>query len=117
MRGLAAVGATILAEKDHEPMMRPLIETPHTNPPDALELRRKAGKAGAIEFFEGKKVISDGGAVAGALRCHRHPARRAEGAGVRARSGGVLFQSDLCSPAPARRRVPTPLRSCSRLTR
>jgi glyoxylase-like metal-dependent hydrolase (beta-lactamase superfamily II) len=60
VRGLAAVGATILAEKGHEPAMRMIVETPHTNPPDALEHARKAGQAGALEIFEGKKVLSDG---------------------------------------------------------
>src|SRR6185436_9344564 len=60
VRGLAAIGATILAEKGHEPALRMIVETPHTNPPDALENARKAGKAGALEIFEGKKVLSDG---------------------------------------------------------
>jgi len=60
VRGLAAVGATILAEKGHEPAIRMIVETPHTNPADALEDARKAGKSGALEIFEGKKVLSDG---------------------------------------------------------
>jgi glyoxylase-like metal-dependent hydrolase (beta-lactamase superfamily II) len=60
VRGLVAVGATILAEKGHEPAIRMIVETPHTNPPDALENARKAGKAGTLEIFEGKKVLSDG---------------------------------------------------------
>ena len=60
VRGLAAVGATILAEKGHEPELRMIVETPHTNPPDALENAKKAGKAGSLEIFQGKKVISDG---------------------------------------------------------
>ena len=103
VRGLAAVGATIVAAKEHEPMLRPLLDTPHTNPPDALELARKAGKAGAIEFFEGKKVISDGGqslelyAVTGIP--HVEPKVLAY-----VPKGGVLFQSDLFFPgtgAPA----------------
>jgi Metallo-beta-lactamase superfamily len=60
VRGLAAVGATILAEKGHEPALRMIVETPHTNPPDALENAKKSGKAGGLEVFEGKKVLSDG---------------------------------------------------------
>jgi glyoxylase-like metal-dependent hydrolase (beta-lactamase superfamily II) len=97
-RGLAAVGATILAAKEHEPMMRPIMDTPHTNPPDALELAKKAGKAGAIEFFEGKKVISEGGqslelyAVTGIP--HVEPKVLAF-----VPKSGVLFQSDLFFPA------------------
>ena len=102
-RGLAAVGATILSAKEHEPMMRPIMEAPHTNPPDALELAKKAGKAGSIEFFEGKSVISDGGqslelhAVTGIP--HVEPKVLAF-----VPKGGVLFQSDLFFPgtgAPA----------------
>jgi glyoxylase-like metal-dependent hydrolase (beta-lactamase superfamily II) len=102
-RGLAAVGATILAAKEHEPMMRPVMDTPHTNPPDALELAKKAGKAGAIEFFDGKKVIDEGGqslelyTVTGIP--HVEPKVLAF-----VPKGGVLFQSDLFFPgtgAPA----------------
>jgi glyoxylase-like metal-dependent hydrolase (beta-lactamase superfamily II) len=103
VRGLAAVGATILSAKEHEPMMRPLMEAPHTSVPDALEKATKAGKPGAIEFFEGKRVISDGGqslelyAVSGIP--HVEPMVLAF-----APKGGVLFQSDLFFPgtgAPA----------------
>jgi glyoxylase-like metal-dependent hydrolase (beta-lactamase superfamily II) len=60
VRGVAAAGATILVEKGHEPALRMIVETPHTNPPDALEMARKAGKAGAVDVFEGKKVLTDG---------------------------------------------------------
>jgi glyoxylase-like metal-dependent hydrolase (beta-lactamase superfamily II) len=60
VRGLAAAGATILAEKGHEAELRMIVETPHTNPPDALEHAKKAGKAGSLEIYEGKKVLSDG---------------------------------------------------------
>jgi len=103
VRGLAAVGATILAEKGHEPAMRMIVETPHTNPPDALENARKAGKAGTLEIFEGKKVLSDGRqtlelyAVTG--NPHVEPKVLAFVPGARA-----LFQSDLWFPglgAPA----------------
>jgi hypothetical protein len=37
-----------------------IVETPHTNPPDALENARKAGKAGGLKLFTGKLVLSDG---------------------------------------------------------
>lgn len=60
VRGLAAAGATILVEKGHEAALRMIVETPHTNPPDALETAKKGGKAGGLEIFEGKKVLSDG---------------------------------------------------------
>jgi glyoxylase-like metal-dependent hydrolase (beta-lactamase superfamily II) len=62
VRTLASYGATILVEKGHEREMRMVLETPHTSPPDALETKRKAGQTvGAIEVFEGKKIVSDGG--------------------------------------------------------
>jgi glyoxylase-like metal-dependent hydrolase (beta-lactamase superfamily II) len=61
VRGLAAVGATILAEKGHEPALRMIVESPHTNPLDALETARKNGKAGRLEIYEGKKVLNEGG--------------------------------------------------------
>ena len=61
VRGLAAAGATILVEKGHELALRMLVESSHTNPPDALETARKSGKPGGLEIYEGKKVLSDGG--------------------------------------------------------
>jgi glyoxylase-like metal-dependent hydrolase (beta-lactamase superfamily II) len=103
VRGLAGGGATILSAKEHEPMMRPLMDSPHTSTPDALERAKKEGKGGAIEFFEGKRVISEGGqslelyAVNGIP--HVDPMVLAF-----VPRGGVLFQSDLFFPgtgAPA----------------
>jgi glyoxylase-like metal-dependent hydrolase (beta-lactamase superfamily II) len=61
VRGLAAAGATILVEKGHEAELRMIVDTPHTNPADALENAKKGGKAGGLEIYEGKKVLSDGG--------------------------------------------------------
>lgn len=60
VRGLAAAGATILAEEGHAAELRMIVDTPHTNPPDALENARKAGKAGELKLFTGKLVLSDG---------------------------------------------------------
>src|SRR5688572_24821927 len=60
VRGLAAAGAEILAEKGHEQELRMIVETPHTNPPDALENAKKAGKAGGLKLYEGKLVLSEG---------------------------------------------------------
>jgi glyoxylase-like metal-dependent hydrolase (beta-lactamase superfamily II) len=97
VRGLAAAGATILAEKAHEPLMRPILETPHTNPPDALELAKKAGKAGSIEFFEGRKVISDGGQSLELFAITGNPHVDPKVIAFVPKSG-VLFQSDLFFP-------------------
>jgi glyoxylase-like metal-dependent hydrolase (beta-lactamase superfamily II) len=64
VRAAAAMGATILVEKRHEPILRPLLEARHTHPQDELDKRRNAQPAqtvGGIEVYDGKKVISDGG--------------------------------------------------------
>lgn len=61
IRGVAAAGATVLLAKGLEPELRMILESPHTHPPDALEVRRKTGPAGGIEIVEAKRVISEGG--------------------------------------------------------
>jgi glyoxylase-like metal-dependent hydrolase (beta-lactamase superfamily II) len=104
VRGLAAQGATIVTERGHEVALRSILESPHSNPPDELETRRGAKQAvGALEVFEGKKVISDGGqslelyAITG--NPHVDPKVIAY-----VPAGRVLFQSDIWIPgvgAPA----------------
>src|SRR5262245_39622424 len=60
-RGMVAAGATLLVEKAHEAPLRTLIESHHTHPMDDLEKRRSSNQpVGAIEIYEGKKVISAG---------------------------------------------------------
>jgi len=84
-------------------MIRPIVEAPHTNPADALELAKKAGAAGALEFFEGKKVISDGGQTLELYAVTGIPHVEPKVLAFVPR-GGVLFQSDLFFPgtgAPA----------------
>ena len=81
-----------------------IMESPHTSPPDPLESKRKANQTvGALEVFEKKMVISDGGqtlelyAVTGIP--HVDPKVIAF-----VPTSGVLFQSDLFFPglgAPA----------------
>ena len=64
VRGMAALGATILVEKNHEAPLRELLEARHTRPQDDLDIRRYTSPpqpTGAIEVYEGKKVIGDGG--------------------------------------------------------
>jgi len=103
VRGLAAVGATIIAAKEHEAMVRPIVEASHTNPADALELARRAGTAGALELFDGKKVISDGGQTLELYAVTGIPHVEPKVLAFVPR-GGVLFQSDLFFPgtgAPA----------------
>ena len=98
VRGLAAVGATILVDKAHEAPLRTMVEARHTHPADELETRRSAKQpVGAIEVFEGRKVISDGKqslelyTFAGSP--HADPMVLAYAPGAKA-----LFQSDIWFP-------------------
>lgn len=104
VRGLAAQGATILTEKGHEVALRSIVESPHTNPADELETKRKAGQSvGAIEVFEGMKVIAEGRQTLElyAIRGNPHVDPKVIAYLPRSR---VLFQSDIWTPgvgAPA----------------
>ena len=95
VREMAALGATILVEKGHEPALKRLLEAPYTHPPDSLA---KAGdKAGMMEVYEGMKKITEGNqslelhAYTGSL--HTEPMVMAYVPGSR-----VLFQSDIWFP-------------------
>jgi len=79
------------------------MEAPHTSNPDALERAKKAGTAGSIEFFEGKRVISDGGQTLELYSVTNIP-HVVPMVLAFVPKGGVLFQSDLFFPgtgAPA----------------
>ena len=60
VRGLASYGATVLVERGHESVIRPVMEARHTNPPDALQRARQGGTAGELEIFDGNRTISEG---------------------------------------------------------
>jgi glyoxylase-like metal-dependent hydrolase (beta-lactamase superfamily II) len=61
VRGIAAAGVTVLVEKGHEAPLRTMLDAHFTHPSDTLETRRSAGRTvGAIEVYDGKKVLSDG---------------------------------------------------------
>ena len=61
IRGLAAVGATVLVAAGHESELRAIVESPHTNPPDELARALSAGsEVGAVEAFSGMTVIEEG---------------------------------------------------------
>jgi glyoxylase-like metal-dependent hydrolase (beta-lactamase superfamily II) len=106
VRGIAALGATVLVEKGHEPAIKELLDARHTHPQDELDKRRNGQPAqpvGSIEVYEGKKVITDGKqslelyAFKGSP--HVEPMVLAYVPGARA-----MFQSDLWFPgtgAPA----------------
>jgi glyoxylase-like metal-dependent hydrolase (beta-lactamase superfamily II) len=103
VRGLASYGATVLVAQEHEAIMRPLMEAPHTNPADALERARKAGTAGSLEIFEKRRTIREGSQAlelyAAFGNPHVEPIVLAFVPPAR-----VLFQSDLFFPgtgAPA----------------
>jgi glyoxylase-like metal-dependent hydrolase (beta-lactamase superfamily II) len=118
VRAIAATGATVLVERGHEAALRELLETPHVHLPDELERRRRAQPpeaVGAIEVYDRKKVISDGGqslelyAINGSP--HVEPMVLAYVPRARA-----LFQSDLFFPGtgaggPAAEHLLTSIRS------
>jgi glyoxylase-like metal-dependent hydrolase (beta-lactamase superfamily II) len=98
VRGMAALGATILVTRAHEGQIRALLDAPHTNPPDELASRRSASqRIGSIEVFETRKTVSEGGqrlelyAIAGSP--HVDPMVLAH-----VPTSRVLFQSDLFFP-------------------
>jgi glyoxylase-like metal-dependent hydrolase (beta-lactamase superfamily II) len=103
LRGMAAQGAIVIAEKGHEVAIRAILDAPHTNPPDELETVKKARQAGSIEVFEGKHVISDGrqSLELHAIRGNPHVDPKVI---AYLPSSRVLFQSDIWFPgagAPA----------------
>src|SRR5438874_4286013 len=100
LRAAAAMGATILVEKEHEPVIRPLLEARHTHPQDELDKRRNAPggqPVGSMEVYEGKKVISEGG-----QSFELYPASFPEHVDPMvlgyASSARALFQPDLYTP-------------------
>lgn len=61
LRGLASTGAAVLAAEGHEDEIRLIIESPHTNPADALARNAANGnEVGHVEVFSGMTEISDG---------------------------------------------------------
>jgi glyoxylase-like metal-dependent hydrolase (beta-lactamase superfamily II) len=98
VRYMAAIGATILVAKGQDATMKAIVDAPHTAPADALAERRAAKQpVGAIEVFEGKKVISDGGQT---LEIHAFAGSPHGDPMVMAYEpkSGAVFQSDLFFP-------------------
>jgi glyoxylase-like metal-dependent hydrolase (beta-lactamase superfamily II) len=98
VRGMAALGATIIVAREHEGQIRALLGASHSNPSDGLASRRAASqRTGTVETFDAKRVISEGGqslelyTIAGSP--HVDPMVIAY-----VPSGRVLFQSDLFFP-------------------
>lgn len=106
VRGMAALGAAIVAAKGHEAALTALLDAPHSNPPDGLASRRTAGQpVGGLQTFEGRHVIAEGGqslelyAVTGSP--HVDPMVLAY-----VPTSRVLFQSDVFFPGTGGTRTP-----------
>ena len=100
LRAAAAMGATILVEKGHEPILRPLLEARHTHPQDELDRRRNGQSAqtvGTLEVYEGNKIISEGGQSFGLYPITGSPHVDPMVLGY-ASSARALFQPDLYTP-------------------
>lgn len=100
LRGLAAVGATVLVAAGHEAELRAIVEAPQTNPPDELARATSAGgEVGAVEVFSEMTVIEEGDrrleVYEVATIPHVNPKVLAFVPGE-----GVLFQSDLFFGGP-----------------
>ncbi|MDT8398132.1 MAG: MBL fold metallo-hydrolase [Pseudomonadales bacterium] len=100
IRGLASAGATVLVAAGHEAELRQLVESPHSNPPDALARQIRAGaEVGRVEVFSGMTEVADGGQALFLYELsgipHVEPMVLAYVPGA-----GVLFQSDLFFGAP-----------------
>jgi len=95
LRGLASAGASVLTAAGHEDEIRGIVESPHTNPPDALALQAQSGaEVGQVEVFEGMTEISEGDQI---LRLYEvnsinHVKPKVLPFVV---GDGILFQSDL----------------------
>ncbi|HYR43100.1 MAG TPA: MBL fold metallo-hydrolase [Terriglobia bacterium] len=103
LRTAVAMGATILVEKRHEPVVRPLLEARHTHPQDELDKRRTivpAQPVGTTEVFEGNKIISEGGQSL-ALYPVSFPEHVDPMVLAYVSSARALFQPDLYTPPAA----------------
>lgn len=101
LRGLAAAGASVLTAAGHEDEIRGIVESPHTNPQDALAERASQGaEIGQVEVFSGMTEISEEDQVLLLYEVttipHVNPKVLAFVAG-----DGILFQSDLFFGGPS----------------
>lgn len=100
LRALASLGANVMAATGHEAEIRRIIESPHTNPEDALAQKITEGATvGQVEVFTGMTEISEGEQRLQLFEVtgipHVSPKVLAY-----VPSTGVLFQSDLFFGAP-----------------
>lgn len=101
IRGLAAVGATVLVAAGHEAELRGIVEAPHTNPPDSLARAAGAGgEVGAVEVFSGMTVVEEGTQRLELYELTTIPHVNPKVIAY-VPSTGVLFQSDLFFGGPS----------------
>lgn len=101
VRGLASIGANVLVAKGHEAELRMIVESPHSNPPDALAMNLAAGaEVGRIEVFEGMTEITEEGQTLQLFEAMGVPHVKPKLLAF-VPSTGVLFQSDLFFGAPS----------------
>lgn len=100
LRGLAAVGASVLTAVGHEDEIRGIVEASHTNPPDALAARAAQGaEVGQVETFSGMTEISEGDQVIRLYEVASIPHVNPKVLAL-VESDGILFQSDLFFGGP-----------------
>lgn len=100
IRGLASIGANVLVAAGHEAELRMIVESPHSNPPDALANNVAAGaEVGRIETFMGMTEITEGEQTLQLFEVQGIP-HVAPKVLAFVPSTGVLFQSDLFFGAP-----------------
>lgn len=100
IRALAALGANVLVAAGHEAELRMIVESPHTNPPDALAKSVEAGmEVGRIEVFSGMTEITEAGQTLQLFEASGIP-HVAPKTLAFVPATGVLFQSDLFFGAP-----------------
>lgn len=101
IRGLASTGANVLVAAGHEMELRMIVESQHSNPPDALAAKLAAGgEAGRVEVYSGMTEITEGDQVLQLFEVQGIPH-----VGPKVLpfvpATGVLFQSDLFFGGPS----------------
>ena len=100
VRALASLGANVLTAAGHEAEIRHIVESPHSNPPDALARNISAGmQVGQVEVFSESTEISEGNQRIQLYEVHGIPHVDPKVL-VYVPSSRVLFQSDLFFGAP-----------------
>lgn len=100
VRALASLGASVLVAAGHEDELRMIVESPHTNPPDALARRiAEGGEVGQVEVYEGMTEVSEGGQTLQLFEVDSIPHVKPMVLAY-VPEGGVLFQSDLFFGGP-----------------